>query len=108
MRGKKERYHLNNRVGALFVKLPVGSKTIKRRLELCKFRMDMMKLSPAVPIAMLFIRMTTKLLSNQLCRRLQYTYSAKASLIFSNGPPRGLFSPLNCRHIDTTTTPPSP
>lgn len=84
VRGKKERYHLNNRVGALFVSLPVNAKTVKRRLDLCKYRMDMMKLSPAVPVAMLFIRMTTKLLGNKLCRQLQYIYSAKASLIFSN------------------------
>mmetsp|Transcript_76235 Transcript_76235/g.217821 ORF Transcript_76235/g.217821 Transcript_76235/m.217821 type:complete len:484 (+) Transcript_76235:200-1651(+) len=84
VRGKKERYHLNNRVGALFVSLPIGTKSRQRRLSLCKYRMDIMKLSPAVPVAMLFIRMTTKLLGNQLCKRLQFMYSAKASLIFSN------------------------
>ena len=84
VRSKKETYQLNNRVGALFLKLPVGAATPRRRLELCKYRMDMLKLGPSVPVTMLFIRMTTKMLNNWLCNFLQQTYSRKATLIFSN------------------------
>jgi hypothetical protein len=61
VRSKKETYQLNNRVGALFLKLPVGATTPRRRLELCKHRMDWLKLGPSVPVTMLFIRLTTKM-----------------------------------------------
>mmetsp|Transcript_32063 Transcript_32063/g.74001 ORF Transcript_32063/g.74001 Transcript_32063/m.74001 type:complete len:737 (-) Transcript_32063:34-2244(-) len=84
VRSKKETYQLNNRVGALFLKLPVGATTPRRRLELCKHRMDWLKLGPSVPVTMLFIRLTTKMLNNWLCNFLQQTYSQKATLIFSN------------------------
>jgi len=84
VRSKKESHQLNNRVGALFLKLPVGAATPLRRLKLCKQRMDMLKLGPSVPVTMLFIRLTTKLLNNWLCNWLQQSYSSKATLIFSN------------------------
>lgn len=100
VRGKKERYHLNNRVGALFVTLPVGASKPKRRLELCKYRMDVMKVSPAVPVAMIFIRLTTMCLGNEVCKRLQHIYTAKASLIFSNV----MGSPTEASFLGSTVT----